>query len=338
MKRYIIAAILLGLFEPSFSQTSQIFKRKEPVKVNVKQNSTEKISAKQTKVESKGTSKNVDYENSLVTKDKTKYATKLHVDIAFGDIYKVIGDNIDKQNSSSLEFGLDFGYKFYKNNWFNLYAYTGIGVEKSNIDLLQNNLSYEYETDQDIDGDSYIRKYDDVSVSQHVNLSNLVIPVYIEIEYPIIEKLCAYADLGIIATFSGSSSVSDMKGSYKVHGIYPQYGGMELNQSSGINGFTNEGSFSNDKNASYNTERNNNSVKLLTQLGVRYNVWDNLYIDLSGGYIRSFKSSKSSSSDISANYPIHYTLDSGETFNAFASESRQLINKFSINIGVMYKF
>lgn len=373
MKKIIFAAILLGLSSAVSAQNS-IFKQKTKVEVknnasqqdtvvNVKNNVvviTNKKAKTQTQKEKPQTQNTtLQYQNAkpktqkaetkkaepkktettaLTSLDKTRFALKLHLDIGMGDVYKVIGSNIDNQSSSALNLGLDFGYKFYSNDWFNLWAFTGFGIEKSSIEIAQSNLSYQYETDQDVDGDTYIRKYSDVNVSQKVNLTNLNVPVYAEIEYPIINKLYAYADLGILATFSGKSTVSSLAGTYKVSGLYSQYSDIEFGESSGINGFTNNGVFSNNKNASYNTERSNNSVKLLCQLGVRYNVWDNFYLDVCGGYLHSFKKTTSSEIGDLNNYPLLYNLQDGETFNAFASQSKHLINKFSVNVGIMYKF
>ena len=269
-----------------------------------------------------------------------RFAIKPHINIGLGDVYKVIGENIGKQSSSTLEFGLDFGYNFYSNQWISIYAYLGIGVEKGSIKIEQNGLNYEYETNQDVDGDTYIRKYKDVNTSQELSLNDFTLPVFVEVEYPIpaVKRLCAYGDLGIRASFPGKSSVKSVSGSYKVTGLYRQYGDMELGPSSGINGFTNNGVLSESNVASYNIERDKSSVKLFCQLGLRYKVWNELFIDVACGYLHSFKSTQSSSSEISDNYPLHYDVQTGETFNAFANESKHLINKFSINVGIMYKF
>lgn len=342
MKKIIFISIIAGLFFTTFAQNTT--KTKTPTRsifvVNKGADGEKKVKTITAQQKTTGTKVAKEKkESKAINTAQPKFAIKPHVNIGLGDPYKIMGEHIDNQKSSAVEFGLDFGYNVYSNEWFNIYAYAGFGVEKSTIEITQAGLSYQYETDQDVDGDTYIRKYENINLSQKVGLNDLIIPVFAEIEYPVFNKFYAYADLGIRFSFSGNSSVSSVNGTYSVSGLYPQYGNMVLGGVSEINGFTSHGTISDKNCAAYNIERNkSNNIKLLAQIGARYNVWDQLFIDLSLGYIRSFKTVLTTDGESYANYPIHYTLESGETFNAFASESRQLINKFSINIGVMYKF
>ena len=329
---------LSGQKNDSESKTGVLFKKND----QTKSQSSAKKGTSATKKETISVKKETTPAKSATSSiacDK-RFAIKPHLNIGLGDVYKVIGENIAKQSASTLEFGLDFGYNVYSNQWISIYAYLGIGVEKGSIKIEQNGLNYEYKTDQDVDGDTYTRKYKDVNVSQELGLNDLTLPVYVEVEYPLplVKKLYAYGDLGIRASFPGKSSVKSVSGNYKVTGAYPQYGDMELGPSSGINGFTNNGVLSESNVVSYNIERDKSSVKLFCQLGLRYNVWNEFYVDVACGYLHSFKSTQSSSSEISDNYPLHYDVNTGETFNAFANESKHLINKFSINVGIMYKF
>lgn len=269
--------------------------------------------------------------------ESKRFAIKTDFGIGLGSIGSVNGTNINTKSSSSMYFGLDFGMNFLTLRRLRLFGFSGFAVETNSMDIEQTGMSYEYVTDQDIDEESYIRKYSDVNISQTLSFFDYVVPLYVDIEVPIISKFCMYADLGVRFAFAGNTSASALSGSYKVLGKYPQYEGLILDYTSGLNGFTDNGVLSDDNRSSnYNVNRKSTKVKLMSQLGFRVHLWEGLFLDVYGRYTRCL--TNESTSLTAETNPLRYNYKQNiETVNAFGNECRQSLNQFSIHAGIIYK-
>lgn len=268
-----------------------------------------------------------------------RFAIKTDYGIGLGSIGSVDGTNINTKSSSSMYFGLDLGVNFLTLRRLRLFGFTGFAVETNSLDIEQKGMSYEYVTDQDIDEESYIRKYSNVNLSETLSFFDYVVPLYVDIEVPITSTFCMYADLGARFAFAGNSSASSLSGSYKVVGKYPQYEGLVLDYTSGLNGFTDNGVLSDENRSSnYNVNRKSTKVKLMGQLGFRIHLWESLFLDIYGRYTRCMTKESATPEGAAETIPLRYNYKQNiETVNAFGNECRQSLNQYSIHAGIIYK-
>lgn len=266
-----------------------------------------------------------------------RFVFKPYFGFGLGNSSSVAGSNIDSQKSSFMDFGLDFGVNILGYRRFRLYGFTGFAMEKNNIDITLKGKKYSYETDQDVHGDKYIRQYSNVNIDQTSGFFDYAIPVYADMEIPLSQTFCFYADLGAIFSIAGNSSVNSLNGSFNVTGLYPQYENLKLDYTSGINGFVENGKVNEENQSlSYNSSRNSNPIKLMTQVGFRVRIWESLFFDFSARYMRNIKSTTSNgATDI---YPLRYDVrNNTETINAFGSESSSPSNQVSLTASIVYK-
>ena len=268
-----------------------------------------------------------------------RFAFKPYYGYCFNNSSTLSGVNIKSQNSSFMDFGLDFGVNILAYNRFRIYIFTGFDVEKNKIDVSQEEMNYEYETDQDIDKEQYIRKYSNVNMSQTLSFFDYTIPLYVDFELPLHNNFSLYADLGARFSFAGKTSASALSGTYSVIGKYPQYEGLILDYTSGLNGFTEKGTLTDDNRSSnYNVNRQSNPIKLMGQLGLRIHSWNGLFLDLAARYMRCLTKESATSEGAAENCPLRYDINKNtETVNAFGNECRQPVNQFTVVGGLVFK-
>ena len=170
----------------------------------------------------------------------THWRVKLHYDFSFGDSYVIDIENKDINTKiSSNEFGLDFGYMFPSSSKFKIGFFAGAGIAKNSFDLNLNSFKYSIDTkgSADIDGDKYTRHYSLKNINQSYNTTDVVIPVYVDLEYHLSNIFSMYADVGVKSYMNIDSESSDFNAEYSVYGQYTQYDNLILDYRSGINGF-----------------------------------------------------------------------------------------------------
>ena len=113
-----------------------------------------------------------------------RWRLRPHYDVTIGDFYKIKTTD-DKINSSSSgnEFGIDFGYTIPSKGIVKFSVNLGLGVATSKINLDSPEFNYSYETNEDVDGDTYLRRYQIGATDQAISLSHLNIPVYIDADF-----------------------------------------------------------------------------------------------------------------------------------------------------------
>lgn len=167
------------------------------------------------------------------------FLLKPHFDLGLGGL-SVDGSSDISSSSSTMGFGVDFGMPIMNSGSLKLNAFAGIGLNMSSIDL-------DYKTSgmvtvnnvEDLDGDSYERRYEGLSISQTVKLTELAIPVYVDAEIDLASGLCFYGDLGARLNFNMSNSADvNAVETDKISGYYRQYG-VTLDESWGFEGFKN---------------------------------------------------------------------------------------------------
>ena len=156
-----------------------------------------------------------------------------HFDISLGDYYNISTiDSKTSTSSSGNEFGVDFGYSIPSKSIVKLSINLGLGIAMSKFDITKPAWNYSYEAtgEADIDGDSYIRKYEIGDITQTNSLSHLDIPVYVDADFCFSKKISAYVQVGVKNYMKISDKIKDNNFSDYIYGIYPQYDNLRLDE------------------------------------------------------------------------------------------------------------
>lgn len=129
---------------------------------------------------------------------------------------------LNQATSSGMSIGLDAGLLLTNaNSSFRLYGFAGLGLSMYNMKLGHSIVDYNYETNQDIDGDKYQRHYRNLNLQQKASLTQLTIPVYLNTEYAF-GDMSVYASLGMMVNMNISKKLEDngstVEGAYGVYG------------------------------------------------------------------------------------------------------------------------
>lgn len=163
---------------------------------------------------------------------------KLHYDLNMGSALSVgnVGKEILK-GCSQNKLGVDIGYIFPAQSKFKTGIFGGLGIENTQMDLAYQSTKYTYETNEDVDKDTYDRQYSDLNISQSIKYSTLNIPVYFDFSLNFNKYVGLYVDLGTKMNFAISNSVGATQGSATVTGVYPHYQNLVIGGDWGYNGF-----------------------------------------------------------------------------------------------------
>jgi len=182
----------------------------------------------------------VDSECRIVTmKYKSRrMMVKAHYDMAIGEVLSLgKSSSLVETKTSSNSFGVDFGYYFPSKTTYKAGLFVGIGMTKSKIDMSYNTDDYSLSTNQDIDGDDYVRHYTNLSMTQDIQMTDINIPIYLDLNFRFGRYLSLYLDLGARVNLNISNNMeADAKVDY-VYGIYPKYDNLKLDGNWGFNGF-----------------------------------------------------------------------------------------------------
>lgn len=173
-----------------------------------------------------------------ITVTPKPWKIKAHYGFGLGDGYVL--DNSDLLSNTktvSNTMGIDVGYTIPSKSIFKMSLFAGIGFSQSTIDLSYENSDYSYATKTDIDGDSYIRHYQDLSLTQNLKMTNITIPVYVDLNCYLSKIVNLYVDLGVKLNLNMSHEVDATQGSAYIYGIYPQYDNLRMDEHWGYNGF-----------------------------------------------------------------------------------------------------
>lgn len=165
---------------------------------------------------------------------------KPHFDIGLNKAYSFKGgEQLTENKAASNAFGIDFGYSFYNHKVFSLGVFTGVGATMSRFNLGIGPMNYAYNTNADVDGDTYTRHYDNLSLSQTYKLTDLNVPVYMDMNFQLHKIVALYIDLGVKLNFNIGSKITETTGSAYIYGEYtqPEYGNLRLDEHWGFNGF-----------------------------------------------------------------------------------------------------
>jgi len=272
----------------------------------------------------------------------THWRVKPRLEIGLGHFYN-FGEG--GTGGKGLNFGVDFGYIFPSSGKIKFGVFSGLACSISSMSFSMGGLDYSYQTSggvADVDGDDYVRHYKFSSIEQSVKATDLMIPIYLDIDYRIARSYSVYVQVGLKNFMNLSSKTDDVKAIADIWGVYPQYGNLVL-----------DGPWGDDNSIIYNNfgkNRELNSVSDIKQsllsytidgfigVGVRIKLIKSILLDMGANYQYGFMN-LNEGVDNSAKELVSYTVTEGEKlrslFNSLEKVHRQT---FNVNLGVMYKF
>lgn len=229
-------------------------------------------------------------EDTLCLRYKVKYYPRRFRLKAYGLVgvspYVVSADELEYSKSPYSGGFLDLGYIYLSKKKFQMGTFVGLGISGSSVDLELNHLSYQYDVHKgvDIDGDTYLRHYDLDGLKQRQKNVDICIPIYLDFNYQVHPIVSLYIDAGIRLHCLAITNCTPVEGSYTTWGVYPQYGDLVLDYSSGIPGFYNKLDFGSIKQEVVPLNMNKVTLGVLGNLGMRVRLAKSLYLDASAGY------------------------------------------------------
>ena len=278
-----------------------------------------------------------------------RWRVRPHYDITLGDYYNIkVTDSSISSSSSGNEFGIDFGFTIPSKGIVKFSVNLGLGIATSKMSLNTPEQNYSYNTNEDVDGDSYTRRYQMGATHQEVSLSHLGIPVYIDADFCFSRFVSIYVQAGIKNYIKMKAKTDVYNSSAYIDGLYPQYGGLVLNEHWGHNGFG-QHEFSLDNAKDYEIKAKGfcsdlfggaglrlkplKSVPLALELGVQYQSSLSGIMDYDSHGLRI-------QGQTSANQALNsYTKANGETCKMLTNGvSNMKRSHMKFNIGLVYKF
>lgn len=286
---------------------------------------------------------------SLSYKPK-RWRIKAHYDMSIGHFY-TFNSNFDIK-TPGYEMALDFGYILPSRSKIKWGLFLGVGLSRSKFDMNLGDFSYYYQTEgeADIDQDRYVRLYSLNNVSHTFQSTDLLFPLYLDMDARISKRISIYFDGGIKAYINMKHYLKFNSGSYSTWGYYNDYG-IEMHPEDNwytepINGFVKDKELSTDFiKSDYKVKKF--SLDGLGRAGFRILLYKDLFLDLAAAYqmsiISPFNSEATSvisEGQIDRNQALMtYIFNEGETMHriqsSFSSAKRQSLN---VNIGLMIRF
>lgn len=276
---------------------------------------------------------------------------KLHYGLGLGEAFSLgnLASGLTSKSSQS-NFGLDFGYIIPNKSKFKTGLFLGIGMENSNLKFSYVNDLYTFRTEADVDGDSYFRRYHDLSLSQETKLTSLTVPFYFDFSLNFNRYLSMYADLGVKMRFCISEKLDITQGSAKIDGLYSQYDNLVVEEDWGYNGFGVYTYSNSDLVNEKNPDLNKFTVDALAGVGFRYNLpVVPLSVELGVSYqlglmnLINKNSQKVDLSKTALSNPVVYNTISGINSYEHVRNLTETVDgikasALKLNIGLIYKF
>lgn len=254
------------------------------------------------------------------------------------------GDNVfNDSKSTGYSFGVDFGASVLSKRAFSLGVFAGLGLSMSTLNLTYEDDDYSYVSDEDVDGDTYVRHYQNLRLSQKLKFSELNIPVYVDLNIKLVKALSLYVDLGARFDANIGHKVNETEGSAYVYGIYPSYDNLRLDGSWGFNGFGSRQFSNSDLLSTDLIDVNKITVNVIGGLGLRYNL-PRIPLSIEAGM--DFVMGLNNIIKTSDNWdmtPVIYNTISGMESTEHVRNLTEMLNsvkrqQIRLHIGVVYKF
>ena len=277
---------------------------------------------------------------------------KPHYDLGLGNAYTIEGlGSIKNEKNSSSSFGIDFGYLLSSKRHFSLGLFTGFNISNSRLDLAYHHEDYSYQTNADIDGDTYVRHYQNLNLSQTIRLQDISIPFYLDMDFSFGKIVSLFMDLGIRANLNMTHKVDETKGSAYVYGIYndSKYGGnLLLNENWPYNGFGNHQVVESELDHADIIDLKGTNFDLMGNAGIRFNIPNMpLSLDLGISYLMGLGEVIKTATPVEQysekKHPVIYNTISGENSVEHIrnlTEAVQSVKRRSLrfSLGLIWKF
>lgn len=210
-----------------------------------------------------------------------------HVDMGMGEALNIPKSDMGVETkSSSFNMGVDFGYVFPSRSILKAGVFGGIGFSQTTLDMSLKNSEYSFMSIADVDGDSYMRHYRDLSIDESIKLTDLTVPIYLDLELHLSRVFSIFTDLGVRVGLNMSKKMDKLSGQSYVYGIYPQYQNLYMDETWGYNGFGNQEFSSNNFVEDDLSSVNGFNADAMGRIGFRFNIpGSSIAFELSGSYL-----------------------------------------------------
>lgn len=272
-----------------------------------------------------------------------EFAIKATADIGIGNALST--DSPVKgmgAKSSSSDFGVDFGWTFWRQIEHSLEANIGLryGSVSTKAHLPAMDYHYSAPAAADMDNEPYIRYYELGNIHQKISTGRLAIPIYVKYRYEINERFSVHALAGMKIGFNVSSKIGNTKGEAFSYGVYPQYNDLMIDAP-----YMNEfGESTLTTRQTLKPSASPATFSLMAGIGAEVRVWGPISADLTikyeGAVNNMYKSTKSGLNTFDAkNAPVRYTVAKGQQVEALSSYlTSSKLSRFSIAISAIYHF
>ena len=279
-----------------------------------------------------------------------KMRIKLHYDLGMGESFDLSeADHLNDYKTSSSSFGVDLGYVFPSKSNIKTGLFVGFGMSHSTIETVFKTSDYYYSTGADVDGDNYIRHYANLNISQKVNLTEIVVPVYADLNIKLHQLISIYFDLGIKAILNIGHKVDETQGSAYIYGVYPQYNSLRLDEHWGYNGFGSKTFSNSDLDNSDLVGVSSFTADVFGGMGLRFNIPSTpLSIDIGCQYqygLMDIFKPEGNRIELSNNNnsPLVYNTVSGSNSTEHVRNLSDVLScikrkSLKLSLGVIYKF
>lgn len=252
------------------------------------------------------------------------------------------GMNITDKKTSTNNFGLELGYKFWahKKASLDLNAGFGYGVIRNKLGVDDIRYSYDAGPDADQDGNSYVRYYEVEDIRQSVETKSYTVPLYLALNIACCKWLTFHIDAGAQMRFNSSSKVSGSSADFYTYGIYPEYDDLMID-AVWLNNF---GQSSIEDALTSEVVTNSLTTSLIFGTGLEFRLGGPLWIDLGIRYtsglndvfINKYSGDVYSSSN---NVPITYTVAEGEAVKPLTGYlTKSKLADLSLRLGLVFRF
>ena len=271
-----------------------------------------------------------------------RFAIKASAEIGLGNSISATSSINPLSSKATMgNYGLDFGWTFWKRHNHRLEANIGVTYSPTGIELELGSLDYNYRAPAtaDMDGESYRRFYEIRNLHQKVSLGRVTLPIYLTYGYKCNEWFGLYADLGVRLGFKTNATISEVSGEAYSYGIYPQYDNLLIDES-----YLNDFGTTNLANTVYGEpECNGFSTSVLVGVGAEFSISKHLGADISVRYNRGitnlFKEQYSGQDFTNVSAPINYSVSDGQQVKSLTEYlSSSKVSTISLRIALIYLF
>lgn len=244
--------------------------------------------------------------------------------------------------SSSSDFGVDFGWTFWRQAQNSLEANIGLRYGRTSLKADVSDMDYHYAApgSADMDNVAYIRYYELDDLHQKVVTDRLAIPLYLNYRYEINDRFSVHALAGMKLGFNVSSKIAQSGCKVYSYGVYPEYDDLMIDAS-----YMNEfGSSTLGRDRAFKPETNTVTFSLMAGVGAEVHVWGPLSADLTfryeGAVNNIYKSAKSRITTFEAdNVPVSYTVAQGQKVKSLSDYlTSSKLSRISCAISLIYRF